>query len=67
MPVAANAVTGDVARFAVVDPQVQGLTVIGPLLAAIVTGDHGELAGLIGIRSGGEWWPVAGAAAVAGR
>jgi len=49
VPVAANAVAGRIAGPPVVDPQIKGLAVIGPLLGPVDARDRGKLACLRGI------------------
>src|ERR1700729_3044239 len=56
-----------VARLLVVLPEVKRLALVGPLLAAVIAGDHGPRSGILGVGSGHQRRPVGGAVAVAAR
>src|SRR5947208_1246516 len=51
----------------VLAPRVEGLALIGPLLGAVVAGDHGPVALSFRVRWGGERRPILGALACAVR
>ncbi len=56
-----------VARLLVVLPEVERLALVGPLLAAVIAGDHGPRPGGLGVGRGHQRRPVGGAIAVAAR
>ena len=65
MPCATNAIAGGVTWFAVLNPVVQGFTLVGPLLAAIIASDRIPCADWLGVAGCEQWRPVLGAIVVA--
>ena len=65
MPCATNAIAGGVTWFAVLNPVVQGFTLVGPLLAAIIASDCIPRADWLGVAGCEQWRPVLGAIVVA--
>src|SRR5690606_30880603 len=60
-----KAVARFVAGLGVLAPVVERTALVGPLLAAVVAGDHAPVAGGGVFRGCHQRWPVGGAAAVA--
>src|ERR1700681_723189 len=67
MPDIVAVVPVEVARLLVVLPEIDRLALVGPLLAAVVTGDHGPAARSLGFGGGHERRPVGCALCVAAR
>src|SRR5215475_1405323 len=56
----------DIARLLVILPEIERLTLIGPLFAAVVAGDDRPLTGILAITGHHQRRPIGGALAVAG-
>src|SRR2546429_8848871 len=65
VPDVLDAVAGLVARLLVLDPEVDGLPLVGPLLGTVVSVDGGPVSRGLRVRRGLQRRPVLGARAVA--